>query len=567
MKSDSWPKFGCGVGLRSPHYPVITETWPQVDWFEAISENYMDTGGRPLQILETVRRHYPVALHGTALSIGSVDPVNPNYLARLKKLIERIEPFVVSDHLCWSGVGRETLHDLLPLPFTEEAIRHVRGRVEYVQEFLGRPILLENVSSYVTYRHSTIPEWEFVSEVARRSGCGILLDLNNIYVNATNHGFDPFDYLKGIPGERVGQFHLAGHTDMGSFLFDTHGSPVIHPVWELYRRALELWGPVSTLIEWDEQIPPFERLLEEAEKAKRIYREIEVRGAQRRLSPVEGRIEAGRTLENIGPRLSEVEQWFKEQIQPCGRDSSCPERGDAFLNPQGGVRGEERLQVYASGYVARIREGLAEAYEAVRWALGEEGFRRLAREYAVRFPSGNYNLSLVGRRLPEFLEKSPWKEEFPFLSDLARLEWQMVESFHAFDGPPLDPSRLAEIPEDEWEKARLVFQPSVGLVASHWPILDLWKARKMPPGEMKKEWGAQPQRVLVSRRGVQVWCELLDANQYRLLQGLISGESLGAACETLAAAGEELPFVSDWFSHWVRTGLIGQIVIPETLRR
>ena len=277
--------LGCGVGLRSKHYPVITETWPEVDWFEAISENYMDTGGRPLHILEEIRRHYPIALHGTALSIGSTDPLNLHYLAKLKKLVDRVDPFIVSDHLCWSGVNGEQLHDLLPLPFTEEAIKHVVKRVEQTQEFLSRRILLENVSTYVTYRHSTIPEWEFIKEVAKRSSCGLLLDVNNVFVNATNHNFDPYHYIRNIPWELVGQIHLAGHTDMGSFLFDTHSAPVIDRVWALYRYALDLWGPVSTLIEWDEDIPPFERLLEEVGKAKVIYKQFSTVIAR---SPVRG---------------------------------------------------------------------------------------------------------------------------------------------------------------------------------------------------------------------------------------------------------------------------------------
>ena len=276
--SGRWPVLGCGAGLRAEHYDAITTEWPRMDWFEAISENFMDSGGRPLRILEAVRRRYPVGLHGVSLSIGSVDPLNRQYLARLKTLADRIEPAIVSDHLCWTGVGGENLHDLLPLPFTEEAVRHIAQRVEQVQELLGRRILLENVSTYVTYRHSTMPEWEFLREVAERSGCGILLDLNNIYVNAYNHQFDPAEFLRRIPGELVGQVHLAGHTDMRAYLFDTHSRPVIDAVWTLYREALARWGPVTTLIEWDEDIPPFARLADEAQSARAIY--IQVCGGQ-----------------------------------------------------------------------------------------------------------------------------------------------------------------------------------------------------------------------------------------------------------------------------------------------
>ena len=274
MTQRRWPILGCGVGLRTEHYDAIASAWPCVDWFEAISENFMDSGGRPLQILEAVRARYPVALHGVALSIGSTDPLNDSYLKRLRALVDRIDPVIVSDHLCWTGVEGRNLHDLLPLPFTEEAVRHVATRVRHVQETLGRRILLENVSAYVTYRHSTMPEWEFLTAVARQAGCGILLDLNNLYVNAVNHGFDPLAYLAGIPGELVGQFHLAGHTDEGAFLFDTHNRPVIEPVWDLYRAVLRRWGPVTTLIEWDADIPPFEYLAAEAAQARAIQAEL-----------------------------------------------------------------------------------------------------------------------------------------------------------------------------------------------------------------------------------------------------------------------------------------------------
>lgn len=270
----AWPRLGCGVGLRSEHYDAITSQWPAMDWFEAVSENYMDSGGRPLAILEQVRHRYPVALHGVSLSIGSTDPLDPTYLSRLKALADRIQPVTVSDHLCWTGVDGEQLHDLLPLPFTDEAVRHVVPRVQQVQELLGRRLLLENVSTYITYWHSEMAEWEFLVEVARRSGCGLLLDLNNVYVNAANHRFDPYEYLARIPGELVGQFHLAGHTDMGPYLFDTHSRPVIEDVWALYRHALRQWGPVSTLIEWDEDIPPFERLAQEAGTARAIQQEV-----------------------------------------------------------------------------------------------------------------------------------------------------------------------------------------------------------------------------------------------------------------------------------------------------
>ena len=556
MTNFSWPRLGCGVGLRSQHYPVVTETWPQMDWFEAISENYMDTGGRPLHILEKVRQHYPIALHGTALSIGSIDPLNQNYLERLKKLIERIGPFIVSDHLCWSGANGEALHDLLPLPFTEEAVQHVAGRVGQVQEYLGRPILLENVSTYVTYRHSTMPEWEFLSEISKRSGCGILLDLNNLYVNSVNHRFDPYEYLKNIPGERVGQFHLAGHTDMGSWLFDTHSAPVIEAVWALYREALRLFGPVSTLIEWDENIPPYEQLVEEVERARKIYQKYD--GVSPAASPSPET--PSRKGEQISTSLSEVEQWFKSKVQPFEINTSLSLSGKNLLNPQGGAPGEERVTVYAKGYLVRIAESLKEAYEAVHHVVGSEKFFDLCDAYARRYPSRNYNLNYAGKYLPELLEKSSVTKDFPFLPDLARLEWLIWEAFHAFDETPLDASQIKGISLEDWENCRIVFQPSAGLLASDWTLLDLWLHRHNPPPKISLKELRQPERLLIGRKSDQVRCERLEKNQFKVLEGLLAGENLGEVCDGLAeTAEEENPPVTEWFSGWVRDGLIRRL--------
>ncbi len=266
--------LGFGIGLRPKHYPEILGHWPRVDWFEVITENFLVAGGRPLRVLEAVRARYPVVLHGVSLSVGSADPLNFDYLRRVRALIDWVEPAWVSDHLCWTGVGGVNLHDLLPLPFTEETLRYVIERVRRVQDFLGRQILLENVSSYFEYAHSTIPEGEFLGAVAEGADAGILLDVNNLYVNATNHGFDPLQYLAALPVERIGQIHLAGYADRGTFLHDTHDHPVWPPVWQLYRAAIQRFGWVSTLIEWDAAIPPLDEVLAEANKARAIAEDV-----------------------------------------------------------------------------------------------------------------------------------------------------------------------------------------------------------------------------------------------------------------------------------------------------
>jgi len=271
---ESFPYIGHGVGLRPPHYGRITDGSARADWFEVISENFMIRGGRPLAVLERAREQAPIVLHGVSLNLGGSDPLRASYLDELAALIARFEPAWVSDHLCWGSIGGHYAHDLLPLPYTEEALELTAARIRQVQDRLGRQILIENVSTYLTYRHSAMPEWEFLAAMAERADCGILLDVNNIYVSAMNHGFSGAEYIRRIPPQRVGQIHLAGHSDAGTHLVDTHDHPVPDPVWELFRLAVQRCGQVSTLVEWDALIPEFEELAAQAERARAIAAEV-----------------------------------------------------------------------------------------------------------------------------------------------------------------------------------------------------------------------------------------------------------------------------------------------------
>jgi uncharacterized protein (UPF0276 family) len=273
------PPLGFGLGLRVDHYEAILAGHPPVDWFEALTENYLVPGGKPLDYLMRIRERYPVVLHGVSLSIGSTHPLDRGYLAQLKALGARVEPAWVSDHLCWTGVAGRNMHDLLPLPYTEEAVANVVERVRTVQDILGRRILLENVSSYVTYRNSQVTEWDFLREVAERADCLILLDVNNIYVSSVNHDFEPLDYLNAIPVDRVQQIHLAGHENHGDYLVDTHDHPVPDPVWELYSAAVRRFGNVSTMIERDDNIPALEELCSELDVARQLAQRALARAA------------------------------------------------------------------------------------------------------------------------------------------------------------------------------------------------------------------------------------------------------------------------------------------------
>jgi uncharacterized protein (UPF0276 family) len=264
-----FPDLGRGLGLRREHYRHVVESRPAVDWFEVISENFMMPGGNPRRVLESVRRDYPVVLHGVSLSIGSADPLDERYLDALDALARALEPAWISDHLCWGTAHGINAHDLLPVPHTEAALAHIARRVERVQERLGRRILLENPSSYLVLRGAEMSEAEFLAELARRADCGILLDVNNVFVSAHNHGWDPQAYLAAMPAERVGQIHLAGHSEDGGLLIDTHDGYVADGVWRLYADAVGRFGARSTMIEWDAEVPAFEELEAELGRAAR----------------------------------------------------------------------------------------------------------------------------------------------------------------------------------------------------------------------------------------------------------------------------------------------------------
>jgi uncharacterized protein (UPF0276 family) len=271
---NNFTNYGIGLGLRIPHYDHILSRKPTVDWFEIISENFMVDGGRPLQMLDRILEQYRVVQHGVGLYLGSRDGPDRRHLKMLKNLVKRTNTPWLSDHLCWGSVDGRYTHDLLPLPYTQEAVRHVARRIREVRDYLEIPVLVENVSSYAEFHASEMSEWEFLSEVVERADAGILLDVNNIYVSSQNHGFDPYDYLNHLPHERVGQIHIAGHSKFEKYILDTHDHPVLDPVWKMYAHAIDLVGPTATLLEWDDRIPSFDEVHREALKAGDFCREL-----------------------------------------------------------------------------------------------------------------------------------------------------------------------------------------------------------------------------------------------------------------------------------------------------
>lgn len=552
VRGTRYDSLGHGIGLRSEHFNEILETKPKVDWFEAISENFMDTAGRPLRILEKIRADYPIGLHGTSLSIGSANGLNQTYLEKLKKLVERIQPQIISDHLCWSEYADTRLFDLLPLPFTEESLRLVVGNVQKLQEFLGRQIVLENVSAYISFKHSAMPEWEFLNEVARQSGCGILLDVNNIYVNSFNHGFDPREYLNAIDSERVMQYHISGHTDRGKFLFDTHTGDVIKPVWDLYSAAVKRFGDVSCLIEWDTEIGSLNELLALNEKSREVAKngtrntEHEKRSAEYAMRK---KMRVPCSVFRV-PDLNEIQSMFSAELLRKGKTDL-----DKILNPQANDPGIERLEVYAEGYPARIREALLEAYPAILKVLGDAVFSDLALQFGKAQFFQHYNLNQVAGGFPEFLKNIAWNEKLPFLYDLAELELAVQRAFHAEALTPASPQDFADKAGLEGENLILRFQPHVFGVRSHWPILDIWNSRNQPTAEIKIQLEGRPQAVLIYRAGEKVICQKADPLEIAVLSVLKEGEPLGKAFDVLTEV-DDMNAVQKWFSGWLLNGLV-----------
>ena len=286
--------LGLGVGLRTVHFDHILRHQPDVDWFEIISENFMDSRGRPRYVLEQLAEQYPIVMHGVSMSIGSTDPLDFEYLGKLRKLAREVDARWVSDHICWTGVAGRNTHDLLPIPFNDQTLRHLVERIRIVQDYLERPLVLENPSSYVTFKDSTLDEWEFIRRMTEETDCGLLLDVNNVYVSSFNHDMDPANFISSLPHDRVVQFHLAGHSNYVTHLIDTHDNHVIDPVWELYRLAHQLTGGVSTLLEWDARIPPFEVVHKEVLKSKEFMTEHLERSDSREPAPEMSNAAGGR---------------------------------------------------------------------------------------------------------------------------------------------------------------------------------------------------------------------------------------------------------------------------------
>lgn len=542
---NSIPHLGFGLGLRPVHYPYIFEHRPKVDWFEIVSENFMDTDGRPKRNLARIREMYPVVMHGVALSIGTVDPLNSEYLAKLKALIDFAEPAWVSDHLCWTGIAHRNTHDLLPVPYTEEALKHIIARIGQVQDFLGRPIALENPSTYLEFNSSEIPEAEFIATMARESGCQLLLDVNNVYVTCYNHRLDAKAYIDALPLDRVVQVHLSGHTNNGTHIIDTHDDHVIDEVWSLYRYATHKAGRAfNTMVEWDDKIPEFPVLLAELDKARHAA------ATAQDYAPLPDLAEKVLPfIANRAPSLESSQQRMQEAILV----GDASEAG-AWIRAKESFAPHEQLAVYVNGYRYRLYDATAEDYPVLKAYLGDDAFEQLIDGFIEANPSAHFNIARYTTRLPDYLRTAL---EDPFAQELAALEATIAQLADADETEPLQATRLAGLSPEAWMASTLQPRAAMVLMTFQYPVNDYYLAVK--DGEALPELLPQENHLAIFRHEDIVWRMTLEAQELRLLQTLFAGQSIEQALTTMQGGADEAELMmnlSQWFSRWMRNGLL-----------
>jgi uncharacterized protein (UPF0276 family) len=588
MNRFALPNLGIGLGLRTLHYAHILEHAPAVSWFEILSENYMRTRGRPLHFLDCISERYPIVMHGVSLSIGSTDPLDWHYLEELKALRDRARARWVSDHLCFTGATGKNTHDLLPLPYTEEALRHVAKRVRQVQDFLGAPLALENPATYVEFADSSLTEWQFLGELAREADCAILLDVNNVYVSAYNHGFQPSDYLDAIPFDRVVQIHVAGHTNHGTHIVDTHIGPVNDPVWQLFQDAHQRASGASVLLEWDAEIPNFEQAHAEALRAKDF---IEQRApiserfpmSVRDGSPASALTERRSSTPDLQARehgqnapiararcgarptgLRGLQDFMVEAI--IGTGAVVAAAGSVFTRgPRLSAR--ERFEIYQSGYRSRLVECLADDYPVLGQTLGEQRFEAICNAYIDCHPSHSPSLNAFGAQMSAFCRDQPssgFEEASQFLADLAALEWALVEAIHAEIAAPFDFASLRGVPIEAWSTARLVPSGAVRILRSEYPVNAYYQAcRDGAPPSIPEPCASA---TAVYRQGLALWRTDLTPAMTQILEALLAEVPIGDALSRMAVPGEDAQALAEsersvmvWFEQWVRAGIFAGV--------
>ncbi len=529
---------GFGLGLRTQHYADFLARKQPLDWLEIITDNYLIDGGKPLAVLDAIRRDYPVAMHGVAMSIGASQGVDVPYLQRVKVLADRIEPLWVSDHLCWTGPGPEQLHDLYPLPYTDESARHVIAQIRHAQDVLGRRLVLENVSSYVRYRQDSASEWQFLAHIAEEADCLLLVDVNNIYVSSVNHGFDSLTYLQALPAHRVQQIHLAGHSDNGDHIIDTHDHPVAQPVWDLYAQACQRFGAVAAMIERDDHIPPLADLLDELATARRI-------AAETLASPEPATAAVMPLAPAVDPLpLAAVQRHFADQVLAGALPQATPD------DPVTG-----RLPIYHHAYRARLAEVLADTYAKTFLYMGSDSFDVHARAFAVAHPPQTRSLNRYGEGLVEALRVQ--YPDNPELHELAQLDWDLRTRFDSADVTTLETA--AAQASDTWTTRPGVLHPSALLRTITTNVVGVWNAIHTDDDVPEAVAMSAPATLLVWRKGHQPHFRTLDTAESAWVQAMHAGASVHDACAALLGSGlwkGDPTVLGGWLAQLLDDGLV-----------
>lgn len=562
--SSGRPPRGAGIGLRAPHYRAFLERKPDVGWVEVHTENFLAQSGRDRDVLWTVRRDYPVSLHGVGLGLGTVHGFSDGHLARVAALVRALEPALVSEHLSWGALRDRQLNDLLPVPLDGAALDLVAARVRQVQDALGRTILVENVSAYVRFAQDAMDEAGFLAELARRTGCGVLLDVNNLYVNARNHGEDPRAAIAALPSGCVGEIHLGGHLVTADGLVDHHGDRVAPPVWDLYRAAVARFGAVPALIEWDTDLPALDVLLDEAAQADRIAAAVVGQGGV----PGTGGAAAAPALVLQEVRLQETRGGGDAAAGPTAQLDALQQTfgaalfdaaGDAALAPL--LKGDaHRFGIYRGNLHAHWRRALASAYPVLRQLVGDAFFDDLAPVYGRAHPAQDPDLNRFGAALPDFLAGFAPAAGHPYLPDVARLEWAVHEAWFAPDDDRRVPAAaLGGLAPDAFETARAVPHPSLRLHASSWATAALWQAHQ--PGGPPFP-AALPSttcaRVLRARFAVDV--RTIGAAEHAALACLMAGATFGAALDAAFDLDGDFD-VAAHLGRWLGEGSVTALVM------
>ena len=513
------PLTGAGIGLRAPHYRQFLEQRPRAGWLEVHTENYLDQAGGDFHVLQQLRRDYAISLHGVGLGLGSARGFSQAHLDKVRSLAQRIEPVLVSEHLSWGAVFDHQLNDLLPLALNHAALDLLSERVGRMQDMLERPILLENVSTYIRFCDDAMSEAEFLAALVRRTGCGLLLDVNNLYVNQCNHEEDALAAMQAIAVGTVGEIHLAGHLVTADAVIDHHGARVADPVWRLYEAALQRFGAVPTLIEWDTDIPALEVLQAEAARADQLA------AAYARASPLRVNLGVRPQGGQNTDQLASLQQAFADAL-------FAPQAEEALL-PQ--LKHGARFALYRGNLTATWSKALAAAYPVIAQLVGEEFFEALAREYGRAHPSTSGDLNQFGAHFEAFLRAFPHVRDLPYLPDMARLEWLLHRTHYAQEAPAIGAAQLAVIDPEALERCRFVWPATASLFAADWAVVPLWLAHQQGSGVAFPQQMRAACQALVSRPQWTAQLTPLDAASFAALQALRAGRSFG---ESLDAAFE-----------------------------